>query len=113
MVGFHIAFDDARGVSRDERSRRHISYDDACRRYDAIVPDSDPRQNYRVCANETIVANTHVTIASVDMVVRQNGDTECDNCVLPDVDASRIGLVESRTERDNRSLPDIHSPDPN
>ena len=113
MGGLDIAFDNASRVPSHQRSRRHIPYNDARRRNDAIVPDSYSRQNYRVRADEAVVTNVYVTITLVDIVVRQDGSPEGDNRVLPDVDSAGIGLVELRTEGNSGSFPDLHLPSSN
>jgi len=66
-----------------------------------------------MCANETIIANMHISITPVDMVVRQDCGAECYSGVLPDMNAAGISLVEPGTEGNHGSLPDIHVPNPN
>ena len=66
-----------------------------------------------MCADETIVADAHVAISIVDIIVRQDRGTKRDNRVLPDVDSLRIGLIELGTQRDHGSFADVHFPDAN
>jgi len=66
-----------------------------------------------MCTDETIVSDVDVTIEIVDVVVRQDGGTECDDGVRPDVNATRVGFVELGTERNHGPFADIHFPDAN
>src|SRR5207248_8343430 len=65
-----------------------------------------------VCSSD-LVSDVDVTIEIVDVVVRQDGGTECDDGVRPDVNATRVGFVELGTERNHGPFADIHFPDAN
>jgi len=108
-----VAFDDTRGVSGHERSRGHIPYDDARRRNDAMIPDRDPWEDHRMGADKTVIADIQVTIAIVDGIVSEDCGPESYSRVLPDVNSSRVSVVELVTQRNKGSFPEIHLPNPN
>src|SRR5207245_10545778 len=97
----------------EERSRGHDQYHNARRRNDAMIPDSDPRQNYRMRADKTVIADMHVAIAIIDGIVRQNCGSESYSRVFPDVNSSRVSFVELGTQRNKGSFAKIHLPNPN
>ena len=63
--------------------------------------------------DEAIVSDTHVGIAVVDVVVRQDCYAEGDGRVLADVNPPWIRLVELGAHGDGGALPDIHAPHSN
>jgi hypothetical protein len=66
-----------------------------------------------MCTDETVVSDVDITITIVDIIVRQDGGTECDDCVLPDVKSPRICFVELGGERNHGPFADIHLPNAN
>ena len=109
----HIALHDTRGISGHERACRHVTRDETRCPDDAIISNRHTREYNGVRADETIVADMHVAVDTVDKVVRENGSPEAHNRIFANVDSPRISLVEIGAKRNTGALANVHLPDPN
>jgi hypothetical protein len=66
-----------------------------------------------MCTDEAIVSNVDVTITIIDIIMGQDSGTECDDCVLPDMNSLRICFVELGGERNHGPFTEIHAPNAN
>src|SRR5579883_915319 len=109
---FQVAFHNPRGISGHERTRGHVTCDEARCGNDAIIPNRNSRQYHRVSANEAVVADVHITMHVVHPVVGENRSSKSHYRVLANVNSLRIGLVEFGAGGDFCSFANVHVPDP-
>lgn len=95
---FDVRLDDACGIAGYETPRGDISCDDGRSRNDAIISDPDARQDEGMRPDKTVVADIHITLHIVDIVVSQDGRAKRHNRIFADVEPSRIRLIKFRAE---------------
>src|SRR6185369_12623279 len=107
---FDVGLDDTCGIAGYETTRGDISRDQGSCSNDAIVSNPDARQDEGMRPDETVVADIHVTVHPVDVVVRQYGCAKRHNRIFADVEPSRIRLIQFGAEGDTTALTELHLP---
>jgi hypothetical protein len=108
---FNVALHDPRWISCHERTRRHVTRDEARGGNDAIIPNRYSWQYHCVSANETVVADVHVTMQVVYPVVRENCCAKGYHRVFANVNSLRIGFVEFGAGGNLRAFANVHVPE--
>src|SRR5438093_1100829 len=110
MSGLDVGFDNARRITGNQTSGGNISRNDATRRDDAAIADSDSGQNNRVSADKAVISYVNIEVAIVHPIMSEDRRPESHDRILSDVDAAWVRLINLGAERNNTSLPNLHMP---